>query len=81
MREQDYVNASELAQFAFCKRSWLLARQKRPSLNEGLMARGVQFHERHSDRVQAAPRAGRIANRWAIVLAVLLVLWLLWAFR
>lgn len=81
MSDQEYINASELAAFLFCKRSWFLARQDKPSLLEEERAKGIQFHQQHSDKVQAAPRARSMATRWAIVALILLALWLLWAFR
>ena len=81
MSEGEYINASELAAFQFCKRSWFLARQNKPSMLKEERARGIQFHQQHSDKVHAAPRARSMATRWAIVALILLVLWLLWTFR
>jgi hypothetical protein len=81
MSEREYINASEVAAFLFCKRSWFWARQDKPSLLEEERARGVRFHQQHSDKVQAAPRARSMASRWAIVALILLALCLLWALR
>lgn len=81
MRHQTYINASEIGSFVFCKRSWHLARQNKPSLLEAEQVRGVQFHQQHSAQVQAAPRARKMANRFAVIALLLLALWLLWAFR
>jgi hypothetical protein len=81
MKNQSYINASEIGEFVFCSRSWSLARQKKPSLLETERERGVRFHQRHSDQVQAAPRARSLAYWWGAAVIVLLILWLLWALR
>jgi hypothetical protein len=81
VREREYINASEVASFLFCERSWFLSRQGKPSLLEPERARGVQFHQRHSDRVQEAPRARAIATKLAAATLILLALWMVWMFR
>jgi hypothetical protein len=81
MNNEKYINASEVGEFVFCKRYWFLARQNKPTLLERERAKGVQFHQQHSNEVQAAPRAKAMARSWAVVTLILLTLWLLWVFR
>jgi hypothetical protein len=61
--EPDFIGASELGEFVYCKRSWHLARRGAPS---GLLAerkRGVEFHQRHSEARPCAARAGCCCRR------------------
>ena len=81
MEDQDYINASDLASFSFCKRSWFLAKQGSPSLLEAERACGTQAHHLHSQKVQAAPRAGALAVGCAIAALILFALWMTWTFR
>jgi hypothetical protein len=81
VREREYINASEVADFLFCERSWFLSRQGKPSVLEPERAKGVQFHQQHSDRVQEAPRARMMAALLAAATMIILVLWMLWTFR
>ena len=81
MEDQDYINASDLASFSFCKRSWFLAKRGIPSLLEAERASGTQAHHRHSQTVQAAPSAGTLAVGCAIAALILLALWMSWALR
>jgi hypothetical protein len=51
------IQASELAQYGFCQRAWWLGIVKgEASTNQPAMARGVQSHRSHADRVRAAFR-------------------------
>lgn len=52
------IQASELAQYGFCQRAWWLGTVKgESSVNRSALARGVQTHRSHADKV-------RIAFRW-----------------
>src|ERR1700733_2215957 len=80
MPQTRYIHASEIGSYVFCHRSWQLGRQNKPSLLQDARTAGTAFHQRHSDVVEAAPRARVKALRLvapALVLSVLLLLW--WA--
>ena len=72
------IRASELAQYSFCHRAWWLGAVKgvQPA-NQTAVARGVQFHERHAGKVQAALRWRYVglallgAGSFLLVLAVI----------
>jgi hypothetical protein len=48
------LRASEVAQYAFCRRAWWYARQGAHSANLEAQDRGVAWHRRHSRGVVAA---------------------------
>ena len=52
------IQASELAQYGFCQRAWWLGTVKgEPPVNRSAIAKGVETHRGHADKV-------RIAFRW-----------------
>jgi hypothetical protein len=79
MKHRYTINASEVGQFVFCRRSWFLQSLRAPSLLAAQRATGIRFHQRHSERRQAAPRALAISRRAAVVTLILFALWLWWA--
>jgi hypothetical protein len=81
MEHGRFINASEVGQFMFCRRSWFLQNLKAPSLLDAERTQGIRFHQLHSDRMHAAPRALALSRRAAVVALILLVLWLWWAVR
>jgi hypothetical protein len=78
MKSRDCINASEVGQFVFCRRAWFLARCGHPSTLEKERRRGTAFHERHSGKVRAASRAGRLAKACAAAALIFLAGWLWW---
>ena len=79
MKDRRFINASEVGQFVFCRRSWFLQSRKTPSLLEAERAKGIGFHQHHSDRMHVARRALAVSRRAAVVTLILLALWLWWA--
>jgi len=52
------IQASELAQYGFCQRAWWLGTVKEESpVNQSAVAKGVQTHRSHANKV-------RVAFRW-----------------
>jgi hypothetical protein len=79
--DPDFIKASEIGEFVYCKRAWHLARHGAPSALAAERARGVEFHERHSEAVHAPPSAAAIAGWVALAALLLFALWAMWAFR
>jgi hypothetical protein len=79
MKDRKFINASEGGQFVLCRRSWFLQSLKTPSLLDAERAKGIRFHQHHSDRMHVAPRALAVSRRAAVVALILLALWLWWA--
>jgi hypothetical protein len=77
--ETNYVTASEIGGYAFCRRAWLLDRRGVPTTLEPERVAGVAFHERHGHHVRAASQARGLAPWFAIAAIVLIVLALLLA--
>jgi hypothetical protein len=51
------IQASELAQYGFCRRAWWLRTVKNlSSANSLALAQGTQAHRSHADKVRAAFR-------------------------
>jgi hypothetical protein len=71
MRQEQYIRASDIGTFLYCRRAWHLSREGAPSLLEMERAQGTAFHQQHGQRMQAAPRARRLA-RWCALAALLL---------
>jgi hypothetical protein len=52
------IRASELTQYGFCQRAWWLGAVKgETSINKSALAKGVQTHRSHANKV-------RVAFRW-----------------
>ncbi len=68
---QRTLSASEIAEFTFCRRAWWYARQAKPSLNQGQLRAGEEWHRAQARRVL---RAGclRTAGYGMLVAAVVL---------
>jgi hypothetical protein len=80
--EPDFINASELSEFVYCKRAWHLTRRGAPSALVAARKRGVEFHQRHSEATHAPPTRAASVVGWLAVGAILLfVLWLVWVLR
>jgi hypothetical protein len=71
MRQRQYIRASEVGTFLYCRRAWHLSQGGAPSLLEAERARGRAFHLQHGRRVRAAVPAQRLA-RWCGAAALLL---------
>ena len=63
------VRASEVAEFAYCRRAWWYARQGYPSAHLDQQTTGTKLHARHGRRVIAA----RFARYFGFVLLLLSV--------
>ena len=74
---EDMVNASELKDYVYCNRSWFLNQQGLRVTNKTAEERlaGIAFHE---ERAKAAARgSNRQTLWWAILLALLGIVFLL----
>lgn len=66
------INASELGEFAYCRRAWWLHRVKGLApTNTRALARGRALHTAHGHRAQHADRLRRFAC-WALASSLLL---------
>ena len=72
MKER-YVNASEIATYVFCAKSWQLSQIGAPSQNTAEQAEGTEWHAAHSGQVGRAERSARLARVFAFALVVLLL--------
>jgi hypothetical protein len=76
MKER-YVNASEIATYVFCAKSWQLSQIGAPSQqqqqNTAEQAEGIEWHGAHSEQVAGAERSARLARVFAFALVVLLL--------
>jgi hypothetical protein len=79
---EKFTRASDIADFVYCKRAWhLKQRHGARSALSAELARGTQFHERHSEAVHAAPRRVPVAGWVALAALLLFLVWLLLALR
>ncbi len=70
--DQPVISASELGEFAYCRRAWWLGRvQGLPSANRTGLARGQALHEGHGRRARHAESL-RSAAAWVFLLAAVL---------
>ncbi len=76
--DQRIIRASDIAQYAYCARSWWLGRIcKFPPENLGQLAQGSERHFSHGRTVaahQLAARAGYLCLGGAMVIALLLLI-------
>jgi hypothetical protein len=71
MRDERWVAASELGEWAYCERAWWYGRQRASSGNRAALDRGTAGHDAVARAAQAAAARRRLA-RLLIVLALLL---------
>ena len=64
MREEPWVAASELGEWAYCERAWWYGRRRVASANGAALDRGTTGH----DAVARAARAAALRRRVALVL-------------
>ncbi len=73
------IRASEIGEYAYCRRAWGFRLQGRPSAHRARMAQGLQDHRRHGRRVW---RAWLLRGLGYFLLLASLVLWATaWALR
>lgn len=79
MNQQDpVIRASEIAQYAFCARSWWLQQvQGYRSSNLAVMDRGVARHRTHGRTVEGYHLLRRLAVALLVLAGVSLVVWLI----
>lgn len=71
MRNQPWVTASELGEWAYCERAWWYGRQRVASANRAALDRGTAGHDAVAHAAHAAATRRRIA-RLVLLLALLL---------
>ncbi len=81
MQRERLITASEIGTYLFCRRARFLSRQGAPSSLEHKRLAGVDFHDVYSSQVRTAQKAGRLATRFVVVFAVLIVVALVFALR
>ena len=75
--EPDFIKASELGEFVYCKRAWHLT-QRGASALVADRKRGVEFHQRHSQAIHALPsRASAVLGWFALIVCLLFALCLM----
>jgi hypothetical protein len=81
MADHDFIRASEIADWCFCRRSWYLsARGVGPSLVQIEKRRaGVEYHRHHARSVNQARGLMDGATCTVLVALVLAVAYWLWA--
>ena len=68
-----WINASELAEYAYCRRAWWLRHVRGlKSANVRRMESGTAYHRRHGRRVQGVPWLRRLA--YALIFIAVFVL-------
>ena len=81
MAYPDYISASEIAEYLYCRRAWWYRRLGASSANLDVMEAGTEGHERLGRTVRLLALLRRLGWRLliagAVLLAVLLVLRLL----
>lgn len=73
-RHDDIISASEIGQWVYCHRAWLLARQGKANRNVKSLARGEKAHQRHSRQVASTSLLSRLSLILMIIAITLLVL-------
>ena len=76
--EKQYISASELAEFQFCRRAWHLSSLGTPSELTAERDAGREWHHSHADQVAAPARSGSLAHALAAAFLVLLLLLVLY---
>ncbi len=72
-----WVNASELAEYAYCRRAWWLRHVRGlRSANVRQLESGSAYHRGHGRRVQGAPMLRKIA--YALIFAAVFLLIFQW---
>ncbi len=71
-RPDEIISASEIGQWTYCHRAWLLARAGEANRNVEALSRGQAVHQRHSGDVARAETLRWLALT-LIALAVLLL--------
>jgi hypothetical protein len=73
MKER-YVNASEIATYVFCAKSWQPSQIGAPSSqNTAKQGEGSEWHAAHSEQVAGTERSARLTRVFAFALVVLLL--------
>ena len=78
MRQERYINASEIGSYVFCKRAWFLARVQAPSELTAEREAGSAWHESHANQVASASKSKEFARAFATAFVILLLVLLLY---
>lgn len=65
----DYVTASEIGDWLYCRRQWWYARRREPTLASPLLDRGTAEHEAVTGQVLRTERL-RATAVWLIVVSI-----------
>ena len=74
----NWIRASEISTYLYCRRAWWLRRvQNAAHGHTRRLAAGREFHEAHAGRVAGAERSRRLAYGLLAIAVVALAAWLL----
>ena len=77
MSHDDYITASEIAEYIYCHRAWWLKLAGYKSQNQEVLAQGSESHTHYSQQVNAVTRLERI-GRFILLLGIgLLIVFIL----
>ena len=62
----DWVSASEISEWVYCRRAWWYARQRLPTLAAPALARGAARHDALAHAARRIERQQRLAARLLI---------------
>lgn len=68
----DYISASEISEYLYCRRAWWYRGRKIQSANQPIMDRGTSHHNELAATVQRVEQRSRFG--WRLFLAGLLLL-------
>lgn len=75
----DYISASEIGEYLYCRRAWWFRRQGIPSANQPVMDEGTEEHDRFGRRLTRLATLRKLA--WRLLIAGVVILVILIVFR
>jgi len=73
MLHDDYIIASEIAEYVYCNRAWWLRLAGHKNENQELLSQGSQEHIQYSRQVNAVTRLERL-GRFILLLGISLLI-------
>jgi hypothetical protein len=77
MSQDDYITASEIAEYIYCHRAWWLKLAGYKSQNQDVLAQGSESHTQYSQQINRVTRLGRLGRTILLIGIGLLIVFII----